>query len=900
MVKKLLIVFVLFIIAAGAAGFYAYKEVQENLPQIITLQDYKPLLLTQVYDRNNKKIGEFFRERRTLVPYDQIPKHVVNAFVAAEDDQFFKHSGVNYLAMLRAAVANFQAGRKVQGGSTITQQLAKTLLLQDTQKTYLRKFREILLAHRVEENLSKEDIIYLYLNQIYFGASAHGIAVAAQTYFRKDVKTLSLAEAAILAGLPKAPSEYSPVRNPTRAKERQVYVLNRMADVGFISKQEAADAIKEPVTVYTKEKWEEQAPYFLEAVRLLLIPKVGEDRLLNEGLSIFTSLDLNKQIAAQESVKKGLRELDKRQGFRGAKENITDPQAVGDFLLKSRNDLILAAHPERIIQPDGKFADYGPLNLAFDLSQGLPSYLKEGEIYPAIVSKVDDATGLVHIKLAEINGLIPFHSMAWARKPDSEKRYDLDQIKKPSDALKMGDVIEVKLVAKTCDPDEFIRRQKGEALPVLPDLKKHVHVELEQEPVVESGLLSIEQATGDVLAMVGGYDYNRDKYNKAIQAARQTGSAFKSIVYTAALDKGYTPSTPILDAPLIYEENVEDAEGQDNQGKGKNSKGSKAGKNEEKETKIWKPANHGRDYSGDIIFRNALVKSLNIPTVKVIEDVGVNWVADFAKRLGIFSNLNMDYTLALGSSSITLYEITKVFSEIAHLGKRIHPVIIHRVDDHHGEKILDAVSLDDRFQEQIEPIEKMFEERRKKFYELKLTGAQIDARKNVDANFFFDDPDQLISPQTAYVITSLLKAVVEDREGTGGRAKALEREVAGKTGSSNGYFDGWFVGFTQQITTGVWVGFSHEKSLGKGEVGGRAALPIWVDYMKVAHDKLPAMTLPVPEGIVFANIDADSGMLATTNSKNVIRQAFKEGTEPTSAKTTHEDESDYYKQDLSE
>lgn len=898
MVQRILTLFFVLVALGGAGAFFGFKYIQDNLPQIITLQDYKPLLLTQVYDRDGKKVGEFYRQRRVLVPYDQMPKNLVKAFVAAEDDQFFKHTGVNYIAILRAALANFQAGRHVQGGSTITQQVAKTLLLTN-EKTYIRKLREVFLAHRMEENLSKEDIIYLYLNQIYFGASSYGVGIASQTYFRKNVKDLSLAEAAILAGLPKAPSDYSPVANPKRAKERQVYVLNRMAEVGFISKDEAAKAIAEPIRVYLRENYEEQAPYYMEAVRTLLIPKIGEDRLLNEGLSIKTSLDLDKQLAAQAAVKKGLKELDKRQGYRGAKDNFTDPQKVGEFLLKTRNSMIVKSRPDRTIQTDGSFVEYAPLDLKYDIKNGLPTYLVLGDTYPAIVSKVDDSLGLVYVKLAEIEGLIDISSMTWARKPDSEKRYDLDTIKTPSLALKIGDVIEVSLKALKFNTENLVSRVNSgkdkTAKPALPDVTKYAEFELDQEPTVDSGLISIDQNTGDVIAMVGGYDFNRDKYNKAIQAARQTGSSFKSIVYTAALDKGYTPSTPILDAPLIYEGATEE-EGQENQGK----KSSAKKKDKEEESSKWKPSNHGRNFSGDIIFRNALVKSLNIPTVKIIEDIGVPWVVDYARRLGIHSNLNMDFTLALGSSSVTLYEMTKAFAQIAKLGKRLRPIIVHNVTDHAGESILGVVSLDERFNEQITPIEKMFEERRKKFYELKLAGKEIDSKKTIDANFFFDDPDQLISPQTAYLMTSLLKAVVEDREGTGGRAKALEREVAGKTGSSNGYFDGWFIGFTQQISTGVWVGFSQEKSMGKGEVGGRGALPIWVDYMKAAHEKLPAMTLPVPDGIVFANIDGETGMLATTNSSHVIRQAFKEGTEPTSARASSEEESDFYKQDSSE
>lgn len=880
MIKRLVILGCVLAVLGGVGSYGAYHYIKSTLPQMITLQDYKPLLLTEVFDRNKKKIGEFYRERRVLVPYDKIPKHVLNAFIAAEDDQFFTHGGVNYVAMLRAAFANLKSGRKAQGASTITQQVARTLILKSDEKSYLRKIKEILLAHQMEESLSKEDILYLYLNQIYFGAGAYGIGMASQTYYRKSVEQLDVAEAAILAGLPKAPSDYSPIRNPQAAKDRQNYVLNRMRDVGFLTREQAQAEKERPVKVYLRENYEEQAPYFLEMVRLLLIPKVGEDKLLNEGLKVETSLDITKQLQAQTAAEAGLKQLDKRQGYRGASANITDPKEVGEFLLKGRNTLIQESNPERIILPDGKFQDYGPLDLKYDMAKGLPGYLKIGQTVEAIVSKVDDANGLVVVKVAEIEGAIDFQTMNWARKPNAEKRYDLDLIKKPSQALKMGDVVLVKIVSAKFEKNTVSKKKGAPAPPAA----KYAEVELDQIPIVETGVLSIEHGTGDILAMVGGYDFKRDKFNKAVQAARQTGSSYKTIVYASAFDKGYTPSTPILDAPLVYEEGKgpsEDDEGQ-------------------ADSKVWKPVNHGHNYSGDIIFRNALVKSLNIPTVKIIEDVSVNWVADYSRRLGVFSPLNMDFTLALGSSGVTLYEMTKVFAQFAKLGKRVRPYIIHRVTDALGSVLTEKVSLDERFDKQITDLDKQFEDRRKKYFDLKQSGKEIDPKKLPDANFFFDDPEQLIRPQTAYLTTSLLRAVIDDRDGTGGRAKALGRDVAGKTGSSSGYFDAWFIGFTPQITTGVWVGFNQEKSIGKGEVGGRAALPIWVDYMKAAHEDLPQMTFPVPEGIVFANIDAETGLLASTRSKSVVRQAFLEGTEPSGVKAQKEEETDFYKQDLNE
>ncbi|MFN7825950.1 MAG: penicillin-binding protein 1A [Pseudobdellovibrionaceae bacterium] len=894
MLKKIILAFVVLIVLGIGGAIAGYSYVKSTLPQIMKIEDYKPLLVSKVYDRNNQKIGEFFRERRALVAYKDMPKDVINAFLAAEDDQFFRHSGINFVAIMRATLANLRAGHTVQGGSTITQQVAKTFFLSN-ERTIIRKVREAFLAIELERNLSKEDILFLYLNQIFFGQNAYGIGMAAETYYRKPVQKLTLAEIAILAGLPKAPSAYSPVRNPTRAKERQVYVLNRMAEVGFITKEQAEASAKEPVKVFLRETYEDKAPFFLETVRLLLSKQLGEDKVLDGGLRIQTSLDIKKQMAAQQAVEDHLRSLDKRQGFRGASENVTDPKEVGEFLMKTRNRLIAEAVPERVIQPDGKFKDYGPLNLEYSVKKnGLPFYLPLGKIAPAVVSKVDDTFGTVHVRIAEIEGIIDIDSMSWARKPNPEKRFDLDQIKKPSEALKMGDIIQVKVTDSRYSNPRLAKMlpQLKKAGQAAPDYAKYVTLELEQEPIAQASLLSLDQQTQDVLAMVGGYDFAKSKFNRALQAARQTGSSFKSIVYAAALDRGYNPSTPIMDAPLVFEETKEDEEGQE-------------------DVKTWKPSNHSKSFGGDIIFRNALVKSLNVPTVRIIEDLGVPYSADYARRLGIFSPLNMDFTLALGSSSVTLYEMTKSFSQFGRLGKKISPVIVRKVEDSNGLKLMDVVSLDSWFESELGTLQNTYEERRLKYLE-SLTPAEPIAegeappaadeksKKSIESHIFFQDADQLIRPTTAYLITSLLKGVIEDRSGTGGRARALGREVAGKTGTTNGYFDAWFIGYTAQIATGVWVGFDQEKTLGKGEVGGRSALPIWVDYMKAAHEELPQMTIPVPPGIVFANIDAETGGLASANTKNIIRQAFLEGTEPTGSKDVKEEDSDFYKTDLSE
>lgn len=891
MAKKLIIAGVVLALLGTVGVYITFRSVKASLPQLITVKDYQPLLVSEVYDRNNKKIGEFFRERRTLVPYEKIPKNLVHAFLAAEDDQFFHHKGINYQAILRATFANLRAGRTVQGGSTITQQVAKTLLL-SPEKTLLRKVREALLSQQMEENLKKEEILYLYLNQIYFGQGSYGVEAASQTYYHKKVENLTLPEMAILAGLPQAPSRYSPVTNPLRAKERQTYVLNRMAEVGFITKAEAEEAIRQPVKVYVRENYEQYAPFFLETVRQQLVAQLGEEQVLDKGLRIYTSLDLSKQLAAQEAVVAGLKDLDKRQGYRGPLRKLSTPEEVEKFLVDGKKKLISESTPERIILPNGKFAE---IHLKKDSApkqkSNLPSYLKIGLSVEGVVEKVDDKTGLAYLRIGDTRGLIDYDTMKWARKPNPEKRWDSDPLRKMSDAIKPGDVVLAKVTGEVFSSSRLStppKSKKPAPALALPDFNKFIALELDQEPEVEGSLISFDEKTEDVLAMVGGYSFARNEFNRALQAARQTGSSFKTIVYASALDHGYTPATPIMDAPIVFEESdptKDDSEGQE-------------------ESKVWAPSNHSKSFGGEIIFRNSLVRSLNIPSVKIIQDLGVPWATDYARRLGIFSPLNPDFTLVLGSSSVTLYEMTKVFGQFARLGKRLRPKIIHQVLNLDGQKVLDEVSLDVRFNKEISELDKQFDERRETLTEkLKnMTPEKIAEEKKTkaDYNFFFEDKDQLIRPQTAYVMTTLLKGVVEDRNGTGGRARAIGREVAGKTGSTNGYYDAWFIGYTPQIVTGVWVGFDRERSIGKGEVGGRAALPIWVDYMKAAHEGLPQMTFPVPEGIVFANIDSDTGKLASATTKNVLRQAFIEGTEPTASSNKSEEATDFLKQDLSE
>lgn len=895
-----------------------------TLPKMITVKDYEPILVSEVYDRSNHKIGEFSPERRILANFNDIPKIVIDAFLSAEDSTFYQHSGINYFAILRAFLANVRAGEKVQGASTITQQVARSLLLTN-EKTYTRKIKEILLAYSMEAHLSKQEILYLYLNQIFLGQNSYGVAIACETYFNKPLKDISIAEAAMLAGLPKAPSELNPVKHPLRAKERQHYVLKRLLEEKKITEAEELAARMQPLNIHEKKNYWELAPHFLDTIRQTLITKLGEETVLNKGIRIYTSLDLAKQLEAQKQVQQGLRELDKRQGYRGPIENIDDVTKIAEILRDTRDEELDKKLPYKVLQADGTFPPHEPLNLTGFVPQKpgdtsapvklpvLAQYLTLNEIVKAVVINTDDEWGITQVRFAESVGLIDVESMKWARKPEPavDSRW-AEPITKPSKVLKKGDVILVKII-----DDHFISTHINEKLAdlkkkmgakfeipkSLPDLQSYAEVELEQEPEAESGLLSIDQHTDEVIAMVGGYDYNKSQLNRAIQTSRQTGSSFKTIVYTAALDKGYNPSSAILDAPIVYEEEQE-VEGSDNS---------------EKIIKKWKPTNHSNKFFGDILFRNALIQSLNVPSVKILEKIGVSTTVDYSRRLGIFSPLNMDFTLALGSSSVTLYEMTKMFAQIGRMGRRSHPIIVHKVEDKMGKELLGKIYLDERFDSQMSPFSEDFDKRRTAYlaYQAATAAGQVytpperaegepppSHQPDKEPPLFFQDPEQLIRPETAYVMTSLLKGVVEEEGGTGQRAKSLGRPTAGKTGTTNQYYDGWFIGFTADIATGVWVGYDKERTLGKNEVGGRNALGIWVEYMKFAHEGLPARNFNVPENIVYASIDNDTGKLASTNSKEVVKQAFIAGTEPKELQdetgNTKDDQQDFYKEDLSE
>jgi penicillin-binding protein 1A len=917
---------VLIVIGAGAVMFLSATSA---LPEIFKVDDYKPLLVTEVYAKGGERMGEFMRENRTLVPIDKIPDKLIEAFLATEDRKFYEHKGINYLAIARALFEGFR-GERIRGASTITQQLAKQLFL-TPERTLTRKLREAVLAKQLEEHLSKKEILYLYLNQIYFGSGAHGVAAAAETYFRKELKDLTLAEIAMIAGLPQRPTDWSPIANPKNAKRRQREVLNNMAEVGYITAAEAEAAANEVVKVYIDRSYRDVAPFVMETIRQMLVAKIGEAKVLDEGLKVYTSIDFQAQQAAQEQVREGLRAVDKRQGYRGPLRRLEKPEELENFFVRGKKALEDKIAPIRFIEPE-KPADsaatqekpaalpiFQKLDAQKRVVSNLPPYATKGQIVEAVITRIEDGLGLVEVRFADVQALMDLKDFEWARKPDPNSNPDYaPKLAKPSLAFKIGDVVLVKISGeKFVSPRSkdllgkiAAARKAGGKLDHL-NFENYAQVALDQEPAVEGSLISFDLKTGQVAAMVGGYDFARNQFNRALQAKRQTGSSFKSIVYAAALDKGYTPATLVQDTPLVFEgRDASNVEGQDS------------------DMQKWKPSNHGEKFSGDILFRTALSKSLNIPTVKILENIGVSWALEYARRLGIFSPLNPDLSLGLGSSSVTLYEMTKAFSHFARLGKRIRPKIVEKVIDRQGNVILDGLSLDEYFAKDLGPMEEEFEQKRQAALAKRMgeagpeptaapTAAPEDPEiadpsatpgqeKNLpiatSPRLFFDDPDQLISPQTAYVATTLLQSTVNDEGGTAARARALGRPVAGKTGSTNGYFDGWFVGYTTQYATGVWVGFDEERSLGLGEVGGRTALPIWLEFMKTTHGDEPGQNFSQPPGIVIANIDAETGKLASVSSRKVLTQAFIRGTEPRELSGVSsggsKDDSDFLKEDL--
>ncbi len=816
---------VLVTMVAGAVFWHFSRD----LPKIITVADYRPLTVTRVLADGGKEdsvVGEFYKERRYIVPYEKIPEVVVRAFISAEDDRFFDHQGINFASIIRASIANFKAGHVVQGGSTITQQVAKSLLL-TPERSIVRKIKEVILASRIEKNLSKQQILYLYLNQIYLGHGAYGAQAAALTYFRKDVSQITVPEAALLAGMPQAPGKYSPHLNPKRAKERQLYVLRRMVENGFISQAQMTEAAAQPLRIYNDEDTNKKhAAYYVEHVRRYLIEKYGEKAVYEDGLTVSIPASSVLSKTARTSLREGLRGVDKRQGFRGPVRKLKKAEEIETYLREQRLALIHRKIGYEMFLPDARMDAVDSIRDAGLASE--QQLLDVGEIYPAVVTSVDDKRKLAGVMIGAVRADLPLEKMKWPKAFEPAL---------PSRAVSKGDVVNVKVeqIAET-----------------------GVTVALDQEPLVQGALVSIDSHTGYVIAMEGGYDYEHSEFNRATQAMRQPGSAFKPIIYAAALEKGFTPASVIVDSPLIYED---------------------------EESGKWKPTNFEEKFYGDTTFRQALIKSRNVPTIKIVEAIKYGFVIDYARRLGMAgAQFNADLSISLGSLTVPLLELTQVYAAFARLGRKVTPVFIVSVKDRDGRlleerppqpapvpSVVPALIPQPAPSPEVSPSAAA-----SATASVPTSGRPVMLLPEYPRP---EDPEQVVDPRVSYVMTHLMKEVVT--HGTGRDAKILGRVSAGKTGTTNDYIDAWFMGFTPRLVTGVWVGFDNQKAIGPGETGAKAALPIWLSYMIEATKSDPAdEDFATPPGIVFASIDPVTGKLAPSHSSSAIREAFIEGTEP--------------------
>ncbi len=744
-------------------------QVTRDLPSVQTLQNYSPPVTTRVYAGDGTLLGEYAHERRIFVPIAFVPKRVVDAFTSAEDRNFFSHPGIDPAGIMRAAVKdvfNVMQHKRLEGASTITQQVAKNFLLNSDVK-FSRKIREAILAIRIDATYPKEKILELYLNEIYLGENSYGVAAAALNYFGKSLDELDIAEVAFLAALPKAPSNYDPVRNPRGATERRNWVIGQMADNGYISDADAKAAMAEPLITQTRAlgSQAQDVDYYVEEVRRLLYAKYGAHELYDGGLQVRASLDTRLQNYAVSALRSGLVRYDRRHGWRGATSHID----VADW------KTALAATPNQ---------------------SGIDTWR-----VAAVLGFNDDRS--VRIGIAGgTEGIIPFSELSWARR-QMPGMFVGAAPSKPESVVKVGDVIYVEPTG-----------EKGS-------------YGLRQVPQINGAIVAMDPHTGRVLAMSGGFSYASSQFDRAMQAQRQPGSAFKPFVYAAALDNGFTPSSQVLDAPVVVD-----------QGPGLG---------------LWHPQNFGHKFLGAVTLRRAIALSLNNATARLAQTIGMRKITPYAERFGVYDHLPPYIANALGSYETTLIRLTTGYSEFVNGGKKINASLIDRIQDRlgdtkwrHDERICDGCN-NATWRGQTEPL-------------------------------LSDVREQLIDPRTAFQIVSMLQGVVQ--RGTGRSILAVGKPLAGKTGTSNEAKDVWFVGFSPDLACGVFVGFDNPRTLGKFEQGATVAAPIFRDFMKGALADVPPTPFRIAPGIELVHTDAVTGQPAGDGDPNAIDEAFKAGTAP--------------------
>ena len=828
----------------------AYWSLSLDLPGQEELKNYQPKVITEIYSDDGVLVGELADEYRKVVPPEKIPPYLINAFVAVEDARFFEHKGLDYYRLAGALYHNIKTGDPTgQGASTITMQLARTFFFTQ-QKLFSRKFKEMILAWRIDHSLKKDYVLWLYLNQIYLGTvmgrNIYGVEAASEQYFGKSVNQLTLAEAAMLAGLPRWPARYSPYEHFNIAKERQKTVLRRMVEVKMLTAEEAKLAESEPIFLRVKEnQYQGDYAYFIEAVHRYLVEAYGEKRVMTQGLKVFTTMNPELQKAGMNAVVAGLagpEGLDHREGYRGPVAQVAKEEV--EKTLQDQEEKLQRQWRYRNRTTGGDPLAQPPV----------PVPLSIGAKYLGLITAIDGKENRVGIGIGSSKGWIAKADCNWALRGRT-----LDKV------FSVGDQILVSVVSvKVLNPgSEYGFR-------------------LEQEPAAEAGLLAFSVRTGEVKAIVGGYSFSRSQLIRPSQSFRQPGSAFKPILYASALDhptKGFTPATIIYDSPDIFQYTQEDEGG--------------------KELVTWKPENYAGRFLGPRTLRKALEASINTISVKIAGDVGIEYACQYARKLGIKSPLRRDLTTALGSSPVSLLELTRAYNTFASGGYLIEPYMIRRVYDRQGnllewhERKAGAEEIkemelagepgresDSAKKERFKPVkpsevsEPGFEE-----YLGMLRQQKIPSLAALDAPA---QGTRIISPQLAYLMNSLLEGVA--LHGTGWRAGSLGRPVAGKTGTTNEFRDAWFIGYSPEIICGVWVGFDdYTRTLGPGEAGAKAAEPIWLDFMGKALAGKPAHNFPVPDSIEFARIDEKTGLLASSCSNDTRIEAFIAGTAPLEA-----------------
>jgi penicillin-binding protein 1A len=854
--------------------FGLFFIISMDLPQINSLKDYNPPMNSKILARDGEVLLDIGTETRDVVAFENIPKKVVDAFLAAEDDNFFNHEGVDYYGIMRAFLVNMKEGRLVQGGSTITQQVAKSFLL-SKERTISRKVKDLLLARKIEQKFTKEEILFLYLNQVYLGGGYYGVKAAFRGYFDKDLKDATPAECALVAGLLVAPGKYSPYVNPQYAKVRQNYVLKRMYETKKITEEEYQAGLKQNIKMRIRIPNEVKGGHFTDWIRQEVMKNVGTEEFLNNGFVVKTTLDWSLQKKAEESVKKKVKDLDKRQGFKGSVKHLPTDEEITSFIKDQRKKILRDQSTFFTFTVDGKnvyefhededalaknltyfdeeksklsvrfksLVDIGnPVNDPFN------NFLQIGKSYSGVVVEVNDLKRIFVVEIAGTRAIVPEAGFEWAH----ERKFGEDPVyfapqKTPSKIVKRGDVVLVSIVQKGISLDQvihadFFKKYNDPALKTLLNKQKFFEASLDQEPEAEGALIAINSSNGEIVTLVGGVDFQKSQFNRVIQSSRQPGSAFKPFIYAASLENGYNPSSILMDTPQALG-------GVDN-------------------SLSWKPRNYDGDFKGPMTFRNALEVSRNIPTVRLVQTLGVEKINKFVQRFHIQADLPKDMSLSLGSFGVSLAELTKAYAIFPNGGKAIRLKHITSIKDRNG-KVFTPPMADQAWSKDESKTD------------------EVPAQEgSSQTNPFLSGltSTQVYDERLAYIMTNLLRGVT--LYGTAAQAGRLSSNLGGKTGTTNNYVDALFVGFSSNLVVGAWTGFDDNRPLGYGETGGKAALPIWIDYMSSAIGKYGAPEFQAPAGIVHVMVNKENGKPLPPGSSDGFMEAFVEGYDPNSTPST--------------